>query len=154
MYATRAAFAASCCAQRLLPLRTPPSTSATVLRPISCMQYLCPRSKYLDFSALTVAAQCRILRLPVHQMRKLYFRNSLPSQVNDALGSVLKLARARKHGPRFSFALCLMWQAWDINASAHLWSCRQSFWLHPRWRWQESTRAVRSIDSIQVFRPE
>ncbi len=93
-------------------------------------------------------------RLPVHQMRKLYFRNSLPSQVNDALGSVLKLAIARKHGPRFSFALCLMWQAWDINASAHLWSRRQSFWLHPRWRWQESTRAVRSIDGIQVFRPE
>src|SRR6185437_12119160 len=33
-----------CCAQRLLPLRTPPSTSVTVLRPISCMQHLCPRS--------------------------------------------------------------------------------------------------------------
>src|SRR6185437_16026823 len=33
-----------CCAQRLLPLRTPPSTSVTVLRPISCIEHLCPRS--------------------------------------------------------------------------------------------------------------
>src|SRR6185437_15560957 len=33
-----------CCAQRLLPLRTPPSTSVTVLRPVSCIEHLCPRS--------------------------------------------------------------------------------------------------------------
>ena len=44
MNATRAASAASSSAQRLLPLRTPPSTSVTVFRPVSCMQHLCPRS--------------------------------------------------------------------------------------------------------------
>src|SRR6185437_964852 len=55
-YATRAAPAASCCAQRLLPLRTPPSTSVTVLRPVSCIEHLCPRQQY---SAATAGSNNR-----------------------------------------------------------------------------------------------